>query len=168
MNELYDRVIAEMKDRLDYLVEIVSSSEDFNTVKSFNKKNNLLESVRLHMTSIVNKKLIDISNEMEGLDDTDGYDDMEDLTHSQREQAKSLADKVIRESDSIQREMTDLHRRSKLLSNFANMNSTGFIKIIKKFDKSFPPKKGMFKAILSKGNVCRDGKDVEQLSARMV
>lgn len=42
-------------------------------------------------------------------------------------------------------------------------NYTGFVKIAKKFDKTFPEHKGMFK-----GNNCDDGKQAEILASKMV
>jgi SPX domain protein involved in polyphosphate accumulation len=42
-------------------------------------------------------------------------------------------------------------------------NYTGFVKIAKKFDKTFPEHKGMFK-----GNICDDGKQAEVLAGKMV
>lgn len=122
--------------------------------------------MRSKMTTLVPKKLIDISNDMEGVDDSD--DDQEDLTERQRKDAKIEAFEAIRESDSIQRAMTDIHRRSKLLSNFAIMNATGFIKIVKKFDKSFPLRKGMMKDVNKKGFICDDGNGIATLSDKMV
>ena len=117
-------------------------------------------------TMIMPKKLIDISNDMEGVDSDD--EDDEDLTESQRKDAKVSAYQAIRESDSVQRAMTDLHRRSKLLSNFAIMNSTGFIKIVKKFDKSFPLREGMFRDVTKNGYICGDGEKIAALSEKMV
>jgi len=50
-------------------------------------------------------------------------------------------DSLRREIDSIKRDIIDLHRNSKLLSNFAVLNYTGFVKIIKKYEKKFPDRK---------------------------
>jgi len=68
----------------------------------------------------------------------------------------------VRKSDSIRRAITDIYRTSKLLHNFAIMNYTGFVKIAKKFDKTFPEHKGAFK-----GSICDDGKQAEVLTAKM-
>lgn len=163
VNELYDRIFEEMDERLEYLIETVDNSEYFNTKK---EKRTWKEEMRSQMTTIISpKKLIDISNDMEGVDDSE---DEEDLTESQRKDAKVSAYQAIRESDSVQRAMTDLHRRSKLLSNFAIMNSTGFIKIVKKFDKSFPLREGMFRDVTKNGYICGDGEKIAAFSEKMV
>jgi len=69
---------------------------------------------------------------------------------------------LVRESDSIKRAIADIYRTAKLLHNFSIMNYTGFIKIAKKFDKTFPDHKGTFKRI-----ICDDEKQAEMLTARM-
>ncbi len=64
--------------------------------------------------------------------------------------------------DSIKRAMDDIYRTAKLLHNFSIMNYTGFVKIAKKFDKTFKEHKGLFK-----GNNCDDGKGAEVLAGQM-
>jgi len=64
--------------------------------------------------------------------------------------------------DSIKRAMDDIYRTAKLLHNFSIMNYTGFVKIAKKFDKTFKEHKGLFK-----GNNCDDGKKAEVLADKM-
>ena len=143
----------------------ITSSDSFNKTK---KKNNWRQKMRKKVSTLVHTKR---SDEMVGVNSLD-YE-TGDFTESQQrtsaeEKAKEKTYQDIRESDSIQRAMTDLHRRSKLLNNFAIMNSTGFIKIIKKFDKKIPLWKGIFSEVLTDGYVCKDGKEVQELSERMV
>jgi SPX domain len=75
--------------------------------------------------------------------------------------------KMIAEADSIQRALVDQYRTAKLLHNFALMNYTGFVKIVKKHDKSLPHRKGRFKALTQAANICGEGLVVEQLSQRI-
>jgi hypothetical protein len=89
------------------------------------------------------------------------YDsDDDDFGKGQAEKDKS------KEADSIKRALTDMHRRVKLLSNFAIINSTGFVKIVKKFCKQFPDKKDEYKEI-KEGFICGEGARVERLSSKM-
>lgn len=74
----------------------------------------------------------------------------------------------LKASDSIQRAMTDMYRTAKLLHNFAIMNYTGFVKIVKKHDKTFKEYKGKFKKLTVESEVCNGGKDVATLEERMV
>ena len=74
----------------------------------------------------------------------------------------------LKESDSIQRAMADIYRTAKLLHNFAILNYTGFVKIVKKHDKTFKEYKGKYKSLIEASNVCNEGKDVEMLSDKMV
>ena len=74
----------------------------------------------------------------------------------------------LKASDSIQRAMTDMYRTAKLLHNFAIMNYTGFVKIVKKHDKTFKEYKGRFKQLTIESEVCNGGKDVAKLEERMV
>mmetsp|Transcript_15878 Transcript_15878/g.33577 ORF Transcript_15878/g.33577 Transcript_15878/m.33577 type:complete len:856 (-) Transcript_15878:67-2634(-) len=71
-------------------------------------------------------------------------------------------EELVRNSDSIKRAIRDIYRTAKLLHNYSIMNYTGFVKIAKKFDKTFPEHKGMFKK-----NNCDDGKQAELLAFKM-
>jgi len=74
----------------------------------------------------------------------------------------------LKASDSIQRAMTDMYRTAKLLHNFAIMNYTGFVKIVKKHDKTFKEYKGKYKNFTVESEVCNGGKDVAKMEERMV
>jgi hypothetical protein len=75
--------------------------------------------------------------------------------------------KKIAEADSIQRALVDQYRTAKLLHNFAIMNYTGFVKIVKKHDKTLPHRKGHFKSAVHASNICNEGKAVETLASRL-
>ena len=64
-------------------------------------------------------------------------------------------------SDSIKRAILDLHRNVKLMSNYSIMNYTGFVKIIKKHDKTVPESKGKFKHLCAVTRF-HDAKEVRQ------
>jgi hypothetical protein len=70
------------------------------------------------------------------------------------------------EADSIKRDLTDLYRRAKLLSNFSIMNYTGFVKVVKKHDKNLSEDKGKFKDLFSKV-AFQHGTEAERLCSRM-
>jgi hypothetical protein len=72
-------------------------------------------------------------------------------------------EKRIAEAESIKRSLVDQYRVSKLLHNYSMMNITGFVKIIKKFDKTIPSEKGRFKDALITRNMLNDGKAVDVL-----
>jgi hypothetical protein len=94
----------------------------------------------------------------------DGDDD--DNKQDEKEQKASLS-RQIKEAESIQRALVDQYRTAKLLHNFAIMNYTGFVKIVKKHDKSLPRKKGRYKLAITPVNICNEGNAVEALAARM-
>jgi EXS family/SPX domain len=74
----------------------------------------------------------------------------------------------VREAESIQRALVDNYRTAKLLNNFALMNYTGFVKIVKKYDKIMPPdRKGRYKNDIKASKICNEGKVVEALATRM-
>uniref|UniRef100_A0A7S4RJ89 SPX domain-containing protein n=1 Tax=Ditylum brightwellii TaxID=49249 RepID=A0A7S4RJ89_9STRA len=74
--------------------------------------------------------------------------------------------KVLRESDSIKRALKDLHRTAKLLGNFAIINFTGFVKITKKFQKTFPGRENQFSDI-TEDRICNKGKVPLDLAEKM-
>lgn len=80
---------------------------------------------------------------------------------------KEAVVRKAREAESVQRALVDMYRRAKLLQNFAIMNYTGFVKIVKKHDKTLPEHKGRYKTLISPENICDEGKTVEKLSEHM-
>jgi len=78
----------------------------------------------------------------------------------------AVDERAVRVSESIKRALAELYRTTKLLSNFAHLNSTGFIKIIKKFKKNYPEEKYRFESII-KNKVLSEGQEVEELSNKV-
>jgi hypothetical protein len=96
------------------------------------------------------------------------YDNTHDDDNTQDEKEdKAVLSRKIKEAESIQRALVDQYRTAKLLHNFAIMNYTGFVKIVKKHDKSIPRKKGRYKLAIKPVNICNEGNAVEALAARM-
>jgi hypothetical protein len=82
------------------------------------------------------------------------------------EENPSDSDQRIRESDSVQRALVDHYRTTKLLHNFSIVNYTGFVKIVKKHDKTFPEFKGKYRNAVNDANVCNEGKSTEVLGLK--
>jgi hypothetical protein len=145
---------------LNFLTEQAGPSYNFKK-----KKKQLLEDMRrtlqkkMHAFSKNGGKLTEDHN---GDYELDNFE-LGGLSASERSQTN---DKV-KEADSIRRALTDLHRRAKLLMNYAMINSTGFIKIIKKFTKHFPEKKDEYAEVLEESFICGGGKRVRGLCSRM-
>ena len=70
----------------------------------------------------------------------------------------------VAKAESIRRSLVDQYRIAKFLQNYAMMNVTGFIKIIKKFDKTVTLESGRFKRELDSKHLLNDAKAVETLS----
>ena len=75
-------------------------------------------------------------------------------------------EKALAEADSIKRALIDQYRTAKLLQNFAILNYTGFVKIIKKHDKTIPERQGKFKSMLLPENLFNEGMAVEKLATK--
>jgi hypothetical protein len=123
----------------------------------------------------------------DSFDMDDNHTDSESPAMKIRSNSSSDKLDLERESDSIKRALTDVYRNAKMLHNYAIMvsiyqayckymfclhltirllcmqNYTGFVKIAKKFDKTLPSHKGMFKNI-----ICEDGMQAEVLAAKIV
>jgi hypothetical protein len=91
----------------------------------------------------------------------------EDEALYEEELDPDLEDRRSREIESIQRALVDQYRTAKLLHNFALMNYTGFVKIVKKHDKTLPDMKGRYKETITPQTICNEGKAVEALAERM-
>jgi xenotropic and polytropic retrovirus receptor 1 len=73
----------------------------------------------------------------------------------------------VREADSVRRALLNQYRRAKLLQNFAILNYTGFVTIVKKFDKMVPHRKGTFKEAIQSHRICNEGKTVERFAEQL-
>ena len=90
-----------------------------------------------------------------------GVDDDEDY-----EDDGQLDEKRLAEAESIKRSLVYQYRIAKLLHNFSIMNITGFVKIVKKFDKTVPSEGGRFADALESRNMLNDGKGVDLLASK--
>lgn len=121
------------------------------------------KAVKRHVSTMITGE--EEEEDLETIEELDESTDEEDVTKGKHTTPKR---RRIREADSIKRDMMDLYRRAKLLGNFGIMNSTGFVKIIKKFEKAFPEKKGYFAFITKNGSICDDGRSATVLCDKMV
>jgi SPX domain protein involved in polyphosphate accumulation len=181
VNTFYTEKSANLDERLKVLVENVYSlaaesdsegqsvSERAAMIKeaqTASEVKTLSDVLRMGIKRVLDRRttsnpLERLSEQTISLMDTEGSDDEDGHNISSRKK------KSVKETDSVKRAMIDLHRSSKLLNNYSIMNYTGFVKIVKKFDKSFPDHKGEFKNIVSE-SLCHDGKEAENLADEMV
>eukprot|EP00586_Coscinodiscus_wailesii_P022591 CAMPEP_0172520016 /NCGR_PEP_ID=MMETSP1066-20121228/291753_1 /TAXON_ID=671091 /ORGANISM="Coscinodiscus wailesii, Strain CCMP2513" /LENGTH=854 /DNA_ID=CAMNT_0013302695 /DNA_START=63 /DNA_END=2627 /DNA_ORIENTATION=- len=95
------------------------------------------------------------------LNDAGGEENDEDVQEKQENVFTEMSEK-----ESLRRALTYIYRTGKLLNNYAIMNYTGFVKIIKKFDKTLPEYKNEFKEIFDQ-HMISEGKDAELLTEQM-
>lgn len=187
--KFYQDKMSELENRLQFLVESVAHSavlaptfvavdEDApsqagtyfgSPMVRIAKKIGMTPKKRFaSVVSIVQKKIQKEKNILDALrkGDKDMAMKIELLRDDEDEDHDVDNDKVLAEATSIKRALIDQYRTATLLKNFAIMNYTGFVKIIKKHDKSIPDKKGRFKSILEPENLFDEGKGVDDLSKR--
>lgn len=159
----------ELEKRLEVLVESVGSNYDVisrpkpNGEEGVNTFLRLKDAVHRRVASIMSRPSADAGS----VDAVDNHFPVKSFDSDEEFVPKSTdMEYVLRESDSIKRALTDLHRSTMLLNNYAVMNFTGFIKIIKKHDKSFKSRKGQFKNFMKKAEPI-EGELSEQLANRM-
>jgi len=161
----------ELEKRLEVLVESVGSNYDVisrpkpNGEEGVNTFLKLKDAVHRRVTNIISRPSADAGSADAGVGHlpSKSFDSDEEIVPK-----SSDVEYILRESDSIKRALTDLHRSTMLLNNYAVMNFTGFIKIIKKHDKSFKSRKGRFKNFLKKAeSESIEGELSEQLGNRM-
>ena len=178
VNTFYNDKLGELQNRLKFLNETVEQSliarptglpkkdvEDPNQVPA---RPSMFQSFTLISIGLLSPKgeerkgLLDLSiaEEDDPLEATSTT--FKDKPHDKKKKAAH-----IREAESIQRALVDQYRTGKLLHNFAIMNYTGFVKIVKKHDKVNPEHKGKYKKLIDAKNVCNEGKAVEALEDRL-
>ena len=158
MSSFYRGIADEIESRFNLLRQNTGDAYQFKKHKKQLLKN-MRKSLKKRVTGFSN----DVNSEsMEGTEDSDEETEAL-LTSSQRR----TFDEKVREANSIKRALTDMHRRAKLLNNYTIINSTGFIKITKKYTKNFPLQKVEFERLSREDNVCGGGKRAEELCTKM-
>lgn len=179
VNAFYMERIDELKSRLKVLVESVVEefAAQVGTPLTHRRKRSLAENLVARFSRGVHHernsslpdpslymKAVSIPHESTRESDLSGDPSIEDQSALEGDEYCAK----LKASDSIQRAMTDMYRTAKLLHNFAVMNYTGFVKIIKKHDKALKEFKGKYKDFTVESAVCNGGKDVEKQEERMV
>ena len=194
VNSFYNEKLKELTDRLDFLYETVELSklsksgaatkkdiedaeyaddEEIPSLSDMKGKKSIVESIT-HIGSHISMKLwqppdAPTKGQSPGLDlsDLQIEDNDKTIKVKNRKMHKTEKHAHLKEADSIQRALVDQYRSAKLLHNFAIMNYTGFVKIVKKHDKNNPDMKGKYKQLIRPANVCDEGRAVEALTERM-
>jgi hypothetical protein len=185
VNNFYNEKLKELNERLDFLRETVELSRISRTegkdtkdvedaqygedeyvpsLTEMKEKKSLVESVtHLSMHLLSNRKPTNPGLHLNAKD--------EKMSTSLKVKSKPSDSKEkqahIKEADSIQRALVDQYRTVKLLHNFAIMNYTAFVKIVKKHDKVNKEHKGRYKQVIRPSNICGEGKAVEALEEKM-
>ena len=166
VNGFYRGIAEEMEERLDFLRDEAGTAYTFKQRKN-QPLANMRKSLQMKMSMLSRTgSIITRPASSHASSHGDDSDDEEFEQGASASERQKIIDKA-KEADSIKRALTDMHRRAKLLNNFAIINSTGFVKIVKKFNKQFPHKKEDFKEIVKDGYICGEGKRVGSLISRM-
>lgn len=169
VNGFYDERVDEYQQRLEVLVESVGDRKPKGDSRPNNRRRSLTDRDKfVKLKSVVTRRLVGVIPS--GPQDADvpySGRPVEYLPDEEHETGRVDKKQQIKEADSIKRELNDLHRRATLLLNFSIMNYTGFVKIVKKYGKSFPERKGQFSDLIKKDGICHEGKESEKLVSRM-
>jgi len=176
VNNFYNNKTTELDGRLQMLLDSVNSSENLKFLKKLSLiddqsssgggkriqtlKNILKSKIGGGRRSSLKSKSSDAFDAEMLMDEDIMSDDEDDRYHVKK------ADR-IRETDSVKRAIEDQYRTAKLLHNFSVVNYTGFVKIVKKHDKTFTDKKGVYKHVTKESNICDEGNAAEDLILRM-
>jgi hypothetical protein len=181
-NSFYHDKLKELSDRLDFLQETVELSrlakspktqlevehhdedDGYNpTLQDLKSRPNLVQSIA-HMSI---QLLSPVAKQRKKEPEIYGLLSDDDGSEALTVKVKPNREEIVKEAESIQRALVEQYRTSKMLHNFAIMNYTGFVKIVKKHDKVNPDHKGRFKQLIKPSNICDEGKTVEAMTERM-
>ena len=179
VQQFYRDNLQELQKRLEFLEELVSRS-NLNLIQKEKKgsHSHLIRDVSRRFTNVFSNTLNRSHFSKHGNTGEGHYESTQhnkssanpkeyhDSDDEDDQVSSSQKLNALREIESIQRAITDLHRQAKLLTNFGIMNMTGFVKIIKKFNKTIPHCKDKYGSILN-SNKFLEGSESEALSDRM-
>jgi SPX domain protein involved in polyphosphate accumulation len=157
VNDFYNAKVEEISHTLSMLEDHVRSSHHLNaSLIQTHDRNRLRKSRSNKSQSLMLNTDAEIGQEGEQLE-----------ASSENDGRKSQND-ISREMESVKRAIIDLHRRSKLLENFAIMNTTAFVHIIKKFESILMEHQGRFSFVGNDDNICGGGVQASSLCEKMV
>ena len=177
VQEFYADKLRDVSERMEALRADTSFLEESVQRKKLRKKEmarrkGVVEKMKERLESLVHQT--STTSEEETLDEermelihtmtsTSG-DEFDTPNRNNKSGGKNDEESLRRKMDelSIKRAMDDIYRTATLLHNYSIMNYTGFVKIAKKFDKTFKEHKGLFKGIN-----CDDGKQAQVLASKM-
>ena len=189
VNQFYQSQLQELQHRLEFLKNIVQElqqkSDKSNTTTTKNN-NNLDEETPAttqdddHWMTVMESTPLISSKRKKALPWVTGHRRHPSSTtteagaflfqDSNNDDVQDLQ-RYYREAESIQRALVDQYRIAKLLLNFAIMNYTGFVKIVKKYEKIMstivkkaPPR---YQQAIQPNNICNEGQVVEQLASQL-
>jgi hypothetical protein len=164
VNTFYEDKLEELETQLQYLIESVSKSK----IRFFRRQVTVGEESDDEDTNAIIKMVRRVSYMIKrdhGHSPTPSFDSSADFLVDLNVSPQS---KNIGEADSIKRALEDQFRTAKLLHNFAILNYTGFVKIVKKHNKLIDEDRGRYDDMTEPFKICKEGKDVEALLERMV
>ncbi|KAL3772850.1 hypothetical protein ACHAWO_002680 [Cyclotella atomus] len=169
VKDFYQDKLHELSEHIEAILESVDTSHIREKPKK-KRKSSIIDDLVLKFENVMHHRKVSsdripsirLSISRDSSDVEDNYTDSESPVTKIRSTSSSDKLDLERESDSIKRALTDVYRNAKMLHNYAIMNYTGFVKIAKKFDKTLPAHKGVFKNI-----ICEDGMQAEVLAAKI-
>jgi SPX domain protein involved in polyphosphate accumulation len=177
VSDFYASKLEELEARFQLLVEAVASSYDIDPLPPIGEHLDSQLPIRRGHNHRRKSGIMELVTKFTGMIKEESKKKKEDWAASLRvmddnsddegdTQTPTKSKKNAGEADSIKRALIDHYRSAKLLHNFVIMNYTGFVKIVKKHDKSIPEQKGRFKEAIEPKNLFDEGKEVEELSNR--
>ena len=146
VNSFYNTKFSELEAQLSLLIDsakknikLKEDSDDFKSSLAEEIVTNIRHFFRKSMGRFISNRALNI--ELEHVD----WDEEESTSSYVMD---SVDEHVVRVSESIKRALAELYRTSKLLNNFAHLNSTALAKVIKKFKNICPDKKARFDLIV--------------------
>jgi len=156
VNDFYNAKVEEISHTLSMLEDHVRSSHHLNA-----------SLIQTHDRNRLSKSRSSKSQSLMLNTDAEIGQVGEQLEASEYDGRKSQND-ISREIESVKRAIIDLHRRSKLLENFAIMNTTAFVHIIKKFESILMEHQGRFSFVGNDDIICGGGVQASSLCEKMV
>ena len=151
-----------VEELIHHLTDSVRSNDSNNENQNQNNETEINMKTKRRVRNMRMGK-ISATDKNKNKNSTMSFQCSEDDDEEEYENDPERDKKRTAEAESIKRSLVDQYRVSKLLHNYAMMNITGFVKIIKKFDKTIPSEKGRFKDALITRNMLNDGKAVDIL-----
>jgi len=168
VNEFYQQKLDELKERFYFLADCRASMMKNNEAKTTNDKKSILNAFKKSSRMLQRSfSVAIIGNDSVTKSTSNAFYESDEEDNNLSNDEKASVMQIQKETESMKQSISDLYRRTQLLSNYAIINTSGLLQSVKKFRRNLPDHMNKLQDIKDERNICNGGAGSVRLSNEM-